>query len=168
MLALQSKRLSNLRTVSRMQLHELKSSSPKKSAKRIGRGGKRGKTSGKGHKGQKARAGNSTRPEMREIIKKLPKLRGHGVNRAKTVNSERDLPVVVNVSALEGLEAGATVSPKALVAAGIIVTKKGRAPKVKILGHGELSKKLNVEDCQVSQSAKDKIEKAGGSIKKQS
>ncbi len=90
-----------------MQLHELQPTTPRKSAKRIGRGGKRGKTSGKGHKGQKARAGNSSRPEMRDIIKKLPKLRGHGKNRARTVNSERVLPVVVNVSALEALKAGA-------------------------------------------------------------
>jgi len=148
-----------------MQLHELQPSSPKKSAKRIGRGGKRGKTSGRGHKGQKARAGNSTRPEMREIIKRLPKLRGHGINRAKTVNAGRELPVVVNVSKLESLEAGATVSPKTLTTAGIVEAVKGRAPKVKILGNGDLSKKLNVEDCQVSQSAKDKIEKAGGSVK---
>lgn len=148
-----------------MQLHELKPTSPKKTAKRIGRGGKRGKTSGKGHKGQKARAGNSTRPEMRELIKKLPKLRGHGVNRARTVNSERVLPVVINVSALESLEAGATVSPKTLVTAGLVASVKRRAPKVKILGNGSLTKKLNVEDCQVSQSAKEKIEAAGGSVK---
>ena len=148
-----------------MQLHELKPTSPRKSAKRIGRGGKRGKTSGKGHKGQKARAGNSTRPEIREMIKKLPKLRGHGVNRARTVNAERVLPVVVNVSALEVLEAGASVTPKTLVTAGIIATKSKRAPKVKILGNGNLTKKLNVEDCQVSQSAKEKIESAGGSVK---
>jgi len=150
-----------------MQLHELKptSASARKSAKRIGRGGKRGKTSGKGHKGQKARAGNSSRPEMREIIKKLPKLRGHGVNRARTVNAERVRPVVVNVSVLEALEAGATVSPKTLVTAGIIASAKRKAPKVKILGNGNLTKKLVVEDCQVSQSAKEKIEKAGGSVK---
>jgi len=148
-----------------MQLHELKPTSPKKTAKRIGRGGKRGKTSGKGHKGQKARTGNSTRPEMRDIIKKLPKLRGHGKNRARTVNSERVLPVVINVSALEVLAAGASVTPKTLVTAGIISTVKRRAPKVKILGNGTLSKKLVVEDCQVSQSAKEKIEKAGGSVK---
>ena len=95
-----------------MQLHELKPTAPRKSAKRIGRGGKRGKTSGKGHKGQKARAGNSTRPEMREIIKKLPKLRGHGINRAKTVNADKVLPVVINVATLEAkLEAGAAVNP---------------------------------------------------------
>jgi len=149
-----------------MQLHELKSTSARKSAKRIGRGGKRGKTSGKGHKGQKARAGNSSRPEMREIIKKLPKLRGHGVNRAKTVNAEKVLPIVVNVSALEtAFEAGATVTPKTLVTAGVIATKSRRAPKVKILGGGNITKKITVEDCQVSQSAKEKIESAGGGVK---
>ena len=147
-----------------MQLHELKPTTPRKSAKRVGRGGKRGKPSGKGHKGQNARAGNSSRPEMREIIKKLPKLRGHGVNRAKTVNSKPDLSVVVNVSALEKLEAGATVTPKTLVTAGIIDSVKRKAPKVKILGNGTLSKKLVIEDCQVSGSAKEKIEAAGGSV----
>lgn len=149
-----------------MQLHELQPTTPKKTAKRIGRGGKRGKTSGKGHKGQKARAGNSTRPEMRELIKKLPKLRGHGTNRSRTVNAERELPVVVNLSVLEAtLEAGTTVTPKTLVAAGVIATKRKAAPKVKILGNGELTKKLHVEDCQVSGSAKAKIEAAGGSVK---
>jgi large subunit ribosomal protein L15 len=149
-----------------MQLHELQPSSPKKSAKRIGRGGKRGKTSGKGHKGQKARAGNSTRPEMREIIKKLPKLRGHGVNRARTVNAERDLPTVVNVGSLEGVfKAGDTVSPKTLVAAGVVNTVRKKAPAIKLLGTGELKTKLTVENCQVSGSAKAKIEAAGGTVK---
>lgn len=149
-----------------MQLHELKPTAPRKSAKRIGRGGKRGKTSGKGHKGQKARAGNSTRPEMRDIIKKLPKLRGHGKNRAKTVHAERVRPVVINVSVLEtAFEAGATVSPKTLVTAGVVNSAKKRAPVVKLLGNGNLTKKLVVEDCQVSQSAKEKIEAAGGSVK---
>jgi len=149
-----------------MQLHELKPTSPKKTAKRIGRGGKRGKTSGRGHKGQKARAGNSTRPEMREHIKKLPKLRGHGVNRAKTVNAEKVRPVVVNIAALEaGFETGAVVNRKTMVAAGILETVRRKAPAVKILGNGELTKKLKIEDCQVSESAKSKIEAAGGSVK---
>jgi len=149
-----------------MQLHELKPTAPRKTAKRIGRGGKRGKMSGRGHKGQTARAGNSTRPEMRELIKKLPKLRGHGVNRAATVNAERVRPVVVNVAALEAaFEAGATVSPKTLVAAKVVNTIRKRAPQIKLLGTGSLTKKLVVEDCQVSQSAKEKIEKAGGSVK---
>ena len=146
-----------------MQLHELKPTSPRKSAKRIGRGGKRGKTSGRGHKGQKARAGNSTRPEMREMIKKLPKLRGHGVNRAKTVNADKVAPVVINVAALEKFE-GSDVSPKSLVAAGLIASRRKKAPTVKILGNGELTKKLTVTGCQVSKAAAEKIEKAGGSV----
>ena len=149
-----------------MQLHELQPSSPRKSAKRVGRGGKRGKTSGRGHKGQKARAGNSSRPEMREHIKKLPKLRGHGINRAKTVNAERVAPIVVNLSALEtAMETGATVSPRSLVTAGVISAVRKRAPRVKILGNGSLTKKFVVEDCQVSKSAREKIEAAGGSVK---
>jgi large subunit ribosomal protein L15 len=102
---------------------------------------------------------------MREIIKKLPKLRGHGVNRARTVNSERVLPIVINVASLEVLEAGFTVTPKTLVSAGLVDTKKRKAQAVKILGNGSLTKKLIVEDCQVSKSAKEKIEAAGGSVK---
>lgn len=148
-----------------MQLHELKPKAARKTAKRIGRGGKRGKTSGKGHKGQKARAGNSTRPEMREIIKKLPKLRGHGKNRADTVNADKILPTVVNLSRLEAaFEAGAEVNPKTMVAAGVIGTLRKKAPKVKILGNGEITKKIKVVGCLVSESAKVKIEKAGGTV----
>ncbi len=147
-----------------MQLHELKPNTKKKSARRIGRGGKRGKTSGRGTKGQLARAGNSTRPEMRDIIKKLPKLRGHGKNRAKTVNADKVLPTVINVSALEQLETGTAVNPKSLVAIGLISARRKKAPAVKILGTGELTKKLTISDCLVSKTAKDKIEKAGGSV----
>lgn len=146
-----------------MQIHELKPTAPRKTAKRIGRGGKRGKTSGRGHKGQKARAGNSTRPEMREIIKKLPKLRGHGINRAKTVNADKVLPTVINVAALEQFE-GTEVTPKTLVAAGLIAARRKKAPAVKILGNGDLTKKLTVTACQVSASAKGKIEAAGGTV----
>jgi large subunit ribosomal protein L15 len=149
-----------------MQLHELKPTTPRKTARRIGRGGKRGKMSGRGHKGQTARAGNSTRPEMREFIKKIPKLRGHGKNRARTVNAERVLPVVINVSALEAaFEAGAKITPSLLVKAGVIMNVRRRAPLVKILGNGILTKKLLVEDCQVSESAKEKIVTAGGTVK---
>lgn len=148
-----------------MQLHELKPTTPKKSAKRIGRGGKRGKTSGRGHKGQKARAGNSTRPEMREIIKKLPKLRGHGRNRADTVNADKVAATVVNVAALEiAFQNGDTVNPTTLVAAGVVASRRKKAPAVKILGSGDLSKKLTVTACAVSKTAQEKIEKAGGSV----
>lgn len=149
-----------------MQLHELKPTNQKKVAKRIGRGGKRGKMSGRGHKGQTARAGNSTRSEMLEFIKKIPKLRGHGKNRARTVNEERVIAVPVNLVKLEkAFLDGATVTPKTLVVAGLITTVRKKAPTVKILGTGEITKKINVEGCQVSATAKAKIEKAGGSVK---
>lgn len=148
-----------------MQLHELKPKTQRKVAKRIGRGGKRGKTSGRGVKGQKARAGNSMRPEMRDIIKKLPKLRGHGKNRAKTVNAERELAVPVNLARIETtFPKGGDVSPKTLVAAGVIRTKRGKMPMVKVLGTGEITQKITVTGCSVSASAREKIEKAGGSI----
>ncbi len=150
-----------------MQLHELKPTSPRKTAKRIGLGGKRGKTSGRGGKGQTARTGNSMRPEMRDQIKKIPKLRGHGKNRARTVNSEREEIVVVNLSRLETVfNAGDTVSPKTLVANKVISAVAKRTPKVKILATGEITKKLTIENCQMSETAKAKIEKAGGIVTK--
>ena len=61
--------------------------SAKIAKRRVGRGGKRGKTSGRGHKGQRQHGGHGVRPELRDMIKKLPKLRGHGINRSRTVNS---------------------------------------------------------------------------------
>lgn len=148
-----------------MQLHDLKASTARKDAKRIGRGGKRGKTSGRGGKGQTARTGNSTRPEMRDFIKKLPKLRGHGVNRSRTVNSERVLAVPVNLVRLEtAFESGETVTPKTLVAKGVINAVAKKAPKVKILATGEITKKLTIEGCEVSKAAQAKIEQAGGKV----
>ncbi len=150
-----------------MQLHELKPTAPRKTAKRIGRGGKRGKTSGRGGKGQTARTGNSMRPEMRDFIKKLPKLRGHGKNRARTVNSERVKPVVVNLAKIEALFAvGETVSPKTLVAKGIVLAVSKRVPEIKLLATGELTKKLTFAGCVMSATAKAKIEKAGGTVAK--
>ena len=148
-----------------MQLHQLQPKTIRKTAKRIGRGGKRGKTSGRGHKGQKQHGGHGIRPEMRDFIKRIPKLRGHGINRAKTVNSERKLPDVINVSALEiAFKAGDTVSPASLISTNVISIKKGKVPQVKILGTGELTKKLTISGCLYSASAKEKIEKAGGQI----
>jgi large subunit ribosomal protein L15 len=150
-----------------MQLHELKPTAVRKTTKRIGRGGKRGKTSGRGGKGQTARTGNSTRPEMRDFIKKLPKLRGHGKNRARTVNSERELAIAVNLNKIElAFKAGDVVSPKSLVAAGVISTVRRKAPMVKVLATGEITKKITIEGCQVSKAAQEKIEKAGGTVSK--
>jgi len=148
-----------------MQLHELKRSTPQKTQKRIGRGGKRGKMSGRGHKGQTARAGNSTRPEMRDIIKKYPKLRGHGKNRADTVNNEKVKPTVVNLDKIEAaFAAGDVVSSASLVAKGVISQIRRKNPAVKILGTGTLSKKLTVKGCEVSKKAAEVIVAAGGSV----
>jgi large subunit ribosomal protein L15 len=148
-----------------MQTHDLKRATPNQSKKRVGRGGTRGKTSGKGHKGQGQHGSSNGRPAFRDLIKKLPKLRGHGVNRAQTVNDSVVKPFPVNVQTLEVFESNALVSPQTLEEKGIVSRSGGRLPKVKILGDGELTKKLTVISCQVSASAKEKIEAAGGKVK---
>ncbi len=143
-----------------MQLHQLKRKNPNKTSVKVGRGGKRGKTSGRGHKGQNARAGTSKRPESREIIKRLPKLRGY------RFKSFQERPVLVNLAVLESnFASGDEVTPKILFEKQIIAKKENKIPSVKILGNGEITKKLNISDCSFSQSAKDKIEKSGGTIK---
>lgn len=142
-----------------MQLHELQRKTPNKTDKRVGRGGIRGKTSGRGTKGQKARSGHRIRPDVREKLKKLPKLRGY------QFNSIAVKPSVVNIAALEkAFTAGDAITPKVLLDQGLIRARKGATPLVKILGTGELSKKLIITGCTVSDSAKEKIEKAGGSV----
>lgn len=149
-----------------MQLNNLKRKTPNRKSKDVGRGGKRGKTSGRGHKGQGQHGGHGLRPQMRDIIKKFPKLRGHGKNRGKTVNSGVVKAVSVNLAALDAkMKDGATVSPKGLVRAGIISLVKGKNPEVKILSTGEITKKLTIINCQVSKLAQEKIEKAGGVVK---
>jgi large subunit ribosomal protein L15 len=147
-----------------MQIHEIKRVHAQRKKKLVARGGKRGKTSGRGGKGQTARAGHSVRPAMRDIIKKLPKLRGHGKNRSKST-FYRGPEAVVNVSSLNIYKAGDLVTPVSLLAEGLIPEVVGSLPKVKILGTGELTVKINVEGCTVSVSAKTKIEKLGGTIK---
>ena len=148
-----------------MQLNTLSRRNPHRKSIVVGRGGKRGKTSGRGGKGQTARAGHKIRPEVRDLIKKIPKRRGHGKNRARTVRAERAVYAPVNLAALEArFAAGETISPAALLAKGLVRAHKGRAPKVKILGTGELSKALIIQNCALSASAKAAIEKAGGTI----
>ncbi len=146
-----------------MQTHEIRRVHANKKSKLVARGGKRGKTAGRGGKGQTARAGNKRRPAMRDIIKKLPKLRGHGKNRAKSV-FYRGPEAVVNVQALNVFNAGDVVTPTSLVAKGLISHVFGKHPKVKILGTGEITVAIKLEGCTVSGSAKEKIEKAGGSV----
>ena len=101
------------------------------------------------------------KPIIRELIKRYPKLRGY---KFKRVNLK---PAVVNIEILEKkFKSADVISPKVLLEKRIICRILGRLPKVKILGHGKLTRALIIENCQVSKSAKEEIEKAGGAIKK--
>ena len=143
-----------------MQIQNIKRVTKNRKTAVVGRGGKRGKTSGRGGKGQTARAGHKIRPEWRDIIKKMPKLRGYAFK-----GFQGDY-VVVNVGQLDAtFSNNDSVTPAILVKNGILETRLGKNPKVKILGLGDISKKLNISDCKVSVEAKTKIEKAGGTVK---
>src|SRR3989338_3543697 len=101
-----------------MQTHNLKRKHPNKKARQVGRGGTRGKTTGRGTKGQNARAGHKKRPEIRDFIKRVPKLRGRG----KNINTSIELkPMPVNIGDLDKIfKDGETVSPKTLVNKGLL------------------------------------------------
>ena len=147
-----------------MKLFELKKDkAAKKVATRVGRGGKRGTTSGRGQKGQKSRSGRKMRPAERDLIIRLPKLRGF---RHTPVS---DLSLVLNVSDLDkkfkaqgGSKIGAIVEMDSLKAVGLV--PKRYFGQVKILGNGEITLPLTLRRLKVSKSAKEKIEKAGGKI----
>ncbi|MBP9766132.1 MAG: uL15 family ribosomal protein [Candidatus Pacebacteria bacterium] len=141
-----------------MQTHQIKRTHKLKKSKQIARGGRRGKQAGRGGKGQTARAGSSVRPALRDEIKKLPKLRGHGINRSHTVVF-RDAKrfAVVNLFSLNIFEEGEVVNPTSLVAKGLVNLRHGKLPKVKILAKGELTKKVKIEDCQISKTAEEKL-----------
>ncbi len=146
-----------------MQLNNLIPKTKNKKTMTVGRGGKRGKTAGRGGKGQTARAGHKKRPELRDFIKRIPKLRGRGVNGLRTIETK---PVILNLKDLEiAFKAGDTVNPASLIEKKVVSTADGRIPAVKILSVGEITKKITLEGCNVSAQAKAKIEKAGGSVK---
>lgn len=141
-----------------MKLHDLKpavgaTTAPKRLGRGVGSG--LGKTSGKGHKGAKARSGGGKRPGFEggqmPLTMRLPK-RGF-------TNIFRKEYVAVNIDCLEMFEDGAVVTPVTLIEYGII---KNVQDGVKILGNGEITKKLTVQANKFSESAKQKIEAAGG------
>ncbi len=149
-----------------MQFHQLKRIHKNKRSVQVGRGGKRGKTSGRGGKGQTARSGHKIYPQIRDMIKRIPKLRGRGKQSFKSFQ-ERAVPV--NLSALQRVfPDGATVTPAALLSAALISRKSGRVPRVKILGGGAITKKFIISGCPLSASAKAAIERAGGMVSKPS
>jgi len=141
-----------------MQIHQLKPNK-KKRRKRIGRGGSHGTYATRGVKGQKSRSGGGKGKDFEgtktPLFRRTPKLRGF-----KSIYEKNS---VVNVSSLEKkFENGDTINPRTLFETGLIRKMKS---KVKILGDGELSKKLVISNCAVSKNAEEKIKKAGGEIK---
>ena len=143
-----------------MKLHELQPAIGSTTApKRLGRGvgSQLGKTSGKGHKGAKARSGGGPRPGFEggqmPLTRRLPK-RGF-------TNIFGKEYAIVNVSALNVFEDGAVVTNEALIEKGLV---KKVLDGVKVLGGGELQKKLTVKVDKVTDSAKEKIEAIGGKV----
>jgi large subunit ribosomal protein L15 len=151
-----------------LNLSNLKPAQARKDRKRIGRGlgSGKGRYSGRGLKGQKSRSGShKMRPGFEggqnPIYMRLGKLRG-GSKDALPVGPFRTSTAPVNVATLEErFDAGAEVTPETLVEKGIL---KNTKTDVKILGNGELKKKLSVTAHAVSASAREKIEAAGGTI----
>lgn len=138
-----------------MQFHRLTEGKKNRKSRRVGRGGKRGTYSGRGIKGQKARAGAKIRPAERDILKKIPKLRGY---KFKSFSIK---PTIVNLDDIvRKFNNGDMVSPASLLGAGLIAKIKGRMPEVKILGRGgELKKEFIFRDVQFSKSVAEKIKK---------
>ena len=141
-----------------LKLHHLSPAPGSKKKKiRVGRGegGRRGKTAGRGTKGLKARS--SLRPGFEggqtPLAMRLPKLRGFN-------NPNKEEYAIVNLSSLSSFESGSEVTPETLRSQGLI-RHRGR---VKVLAEGELDKALTVKAHAFSSSAKEKIEKAGGTV----
>lgn len=137
-----------------MQLHQFGPTHKSKRQTRVGRGGKRGTMSGRGQKGQKSRSGHKIRPAERDLIQRLPKLRGFN-------NKAREAATVVNVGQLEKMKE-TEVTIETLKASHLVPARFKGA--VKVLGEGELKRALTVKGLRVSKSAKEKIEKAGGKV----
>jgi large subunit ribosomal protein L15 len=151
-----------------VSLSNLKPAQARKDRKRIGRGlgSGKGRYSGRGIKGQKARSGSHKMRAGFEggqmpIYMRLPKERGSTSKDAMPIGPFRTSTVPVNVAQLDRFDDGAEVTIEALIEAGVI---KNAKTDVKILGNGELKKKLTVTAHAFSQTAREKIEAAGGSV----
>jgi large subunit ribosomal protein L15 len=152
----------------KLNLSTLKPAQARRDRKRVGRGlgSGKGRYSGRGIKGQKARSGsNKLRPGFEggqmPIYMRLGKQRGPYSKDAMPMGPHRTRTVAVNVRDLERFDAGSEITPESLAAAGVIRNTKF---DLKILGQGDLSKKLTVSAHNFSKTAREKIEAAGGSI----
>ena len=144
-----------------MKLNEMTSAGNVKAYRKgRGPGSGNGKTAGRGHKGQNARSGGGVRPGFEggqmPLYRRLPK---------RGFNNKRFAPayITINVKDLEVFDNGTTVDAKAIAEKGIISVPKTN-DGIKILGNGELTKKLNVTAAKFTAAAKEKIEKAGGTV----
>jgi large subunit ribosomal protein L15 len=151
-----------------LNLSSLKPASARKDRKRVGRGlgSGKGRYSGRGIKGQKARSGSHKMRAGFEggqmpVYMRLGKQRGPTSKDAMPIGPHRTHTYAVNVASLERFENGAEVTPESLAAAGLI---RNTRRDVKILGYGELTKKLTVTVHRASASAREKIETAGGTL----
>lgn len=137
----------------------------RKSSVRVGRGNASGagRTAGRGEKGQKARAGGTVRPGFEggqmPLYRRIPKF---GFRSRKQILGTNQYQIV-SLSVLERFDSGATVDPEALAAVGYKTNSRQKAG-YKILGSGELTKKLSVKVHAITASARGKIEAAGGSV----
>ena len=143
-----------------MELNELRPSVPRKARKRVGRGESSGlgKTAGKGSNGQKSRAGGGTKPGFEggqmPIIRRTPK-RGFSNYPFKKEYA------IINLDVLNRFEEGTVVTPELLLETGIV---SKMLDGLKVLGNGNLEKKISVEAHKVSKSAQKAIEEKGGSV----
>ncbi|MBI5401341.1 50S ribosomal protein L15 [Candidatus Wolfebacteria bacterium] len=138
-----------------MQLYQLRPLQKQKKEKRVGRGGKRGTYSGKGTKGQKARAGHRIRPASRDLLIRIPKLRGF---KNKSIKSKM---ISINVGDIESKVKENVITKDVLVNYGLISSPR---KEVKILSDGEVKRHLMFKGFKFSKKAKEKIETAGGKI----
>src|ERR671914_279622 len=151
-----------------LNLSNLEPAQQRKDRKRVGRGlgSGKGRYAGRGIKGQKARSGsNKMRPGFEggqmPAYMRTGKLRGPHSKDALPIGPFRTVTQALNVRDLERFDAGTEVTPESLVAAGLI---KSTQIDVKILGEGDLTKKLSVTAHRFSATARAKIEQAGGSV----
>jgi len=151
-----------------LNLSSLQPAQARQQRKRVGRGmgSGKGRYAGRGIKGQKSRAGSHKMRAGFEggqmpVYMRMGKQRGSTSKDAMPIGPFRTSTIPVNVAALDRFDAGAEVTPESLVEAGVI---KNTKVDVKILGNGEITKKLTVRVHAISATAREKIEQAGGTV----
>ena len=151
-----------------LNLSNLSPAQPREDRKRVGRGlgSGKGRYSGRGIKGQKSRAGSHKMPAgfeggQTKLFMRIGKLRGNTSADAMPIGPFRTYMQPINLRDLERFEAGAEVTPETLVEKGLL---KNTKTDVKLLGDGELTKKLTVRVHAISASAREKVEAVGGTV----